>query len=60
MAQALAEQRRANAIALEQEMKAQVAANRAEVLLAQADVPRAMSEAFRQGNLERASANGTP
>ena len=57
MAQALAEQRRANAIALEQEMKANVAANRAGVLLAQAEVPRAMAEAFREGNLERA-ANG--
>ena len=59
MAQALAEQRRANAIALEQEMKANVAANRAGVLLAQAEVPRAMAEAFREGNLERA-ANGKP
>lgn len=58
MAQAFAEQRRANAIALEQEMRANVAENRAGVLLAQADVPRAMAEAFRQGNLERA--NGKP
>jgi uncharacterized protein YqfA (UPF0365 family) len=57
-AQALAEQRRANAIALEQEMRAKVAANRAEVYLAQAEVPRAMAEAFRQGNLERVGANG--
>ncbi|QDT71197.1 SigmaW regulon antibacterial [Lacipirellula limnantheis] len=59
MAQALAEQRRANAIALEQEMRANVAANRAGVLLAQAEVPRAMAEAFRQGNLERSGANGS-
>jgi uncharacterized protein YqfA (UPF0365 family) len=59
-AQALAEQRRANAIALEQEMKAKVAENRAVVLLAQADVPRAMAEAFRQGNLETAPPNGSP
>lgn len=58
MAQALAEQRRANAIALEQEMRANVAANRAGVLLAQAEVPRAMAEAFRQGNLERSGSNG--
>ena len=50
-AQALAEQRKANAIAREQEMKANVAQNRAAVLLAQAEVPRAMAEAFRQGNL---------
>jgi uncharacterized protein YqfA (UPF0365 family) len=57
-AQALAEQRRANAIALEQEMRAKVAENRAGVLLAQAEVPRAMAEAFRAGNLERVSVNG--
>ena len=57
-AQALAEQRRANAIALEQEMRAKVAENRAGVYLAQAEVPRAMAEAFRAGNLERAGANG--
>lgn len=50
-AQALAEQRRANAIAREQEMKAEVAAKRGEVVLAEAEVPRAMAEAFRKGNL---------
>ena len=59
-AQALAEQRRANAIALEQEMRANVAENRAAVYLAQAEVPRAMAEAFREGNLERAGVNGSP
>src|SRR5262245_60727919 len=59
-AQAPAEPRRANAIALEQEMKAKVAANRAAVLLSQAEVPIAMAEAFRQGNLETAGRNGTP
>jgi uncharacterized protein YqfA (UPF0365 family) len=55
-AQALAEQRRANAIALEQEMRAKVAENRASVLKAQADVPQAMADAFRQGNLQTAVA----
>lgn len=61
-ARALAEQRRADAIAHEQEMKAQVAANRAGVVLAEAEVPRAMAEAFRQGNLQAAnsSKNGAP
>jgi len=59
-AQALAEQRRANAIAHEQEMKAKVAENRASVLLAQAEVPKAMAEAFREGNLSVAEQNGTP
>jgi uncharacterized protein YqfA (UPF0365 family) len=58
-AQALAEQRRADAIAREQEMKAQVAANRAMVFLAEAEVPRAMAEAFRLGKLEVLSRNGT-
>jgi uncharacterized protein YqfA (UPF0365 family) len=57
-AQALAEQRRANAIAREQEMKAKVAENRAAVLLAQAEVPKAMAQAFREGNLEAVSRNG--
>ena len=57
-AQAFAEQRRANAIALEQEMKAKVAENRAGVFLAQAEVPKAMADAFRKGNLETANSNG--
>jgi uncharacterized protein YqfA (UPF0365 family) len=57
-AQALAEQRRADAVAKEQEMRAEVAANRAGVFLAEAQVPLAMAEAFRSGNLERLSHNG--
>ena len=57
-ARALAEQRRANAIALEQEMKAKVAENHSHVLLAEADVPRAMAEAFRKGNLVSSGSNG--
>lgn len=57
-AQALAERRRANAVAHEQEMKAKVAENRAVVLLAQAEVPKAMAQAFREGNLETAGRNG--
>jgi len=56
-AQAMAEKRRANAVAREQEMKANVAENRAVVLLAQAEVPKAMAQAFREGNLEVASRN---
>jgi uncharacterized protein YqfA (UPF0365 family) len=39
-------------------MRAKVAENRAGVYLAQAEVPRAMAEAFREGNLERAGTNG--
>ncbi len=50
VARARAEQRRAEAIAREQEMKASVADNRARVLLAEAEVPRAMADAFRTGN----------
>jgi uncharacterized protein YqfA (UPF0365 family) len=44
IAQAKAEERRAMAVALEQEM-------RAKVVEAESEVPRAMAEAFRQGNL---------
>lgn len=51
-AQAQAEKRRADAVAREQEMKADVAAKRGEVILAEAEVPRAIAEAFRQGKLE--------
>lgn len=49
--QAEAEKRRAMAVALEQEMNAKVAENRALVVLAEAEVPRAMAEAFRNGNM---------
>lgn len=51
VAQAKAEERRAMAIALEQEMKAKVEENRAKVVLAEAEVPLAMAEAFRKGQL---------
>lgn len=50
-AQAEAEKRRAMAVALEQEMTAKQAENRALVVLAEAEVPRAMAEAFRSGNM---------
>ena len=53
VARAKAEQRRALALAREQEMKAEVARNRARVFLAEAEVPLAMAAAFREGNLER-------
>jgi uncharacterized protein YqfA (UPF0365 family) len=56
VARARAEQRRSIAIAREQEMKAKVAENRAHVLLAEAEVPLAMAEAFKKGNLT----SGTP
>jgi uncharacterized protein YqfA (UPF0365 family) len=50
-AQAEAEKRRAMAVALDQEMVAEQSKNRALVVLAEAEVPRAMAEAFRSGNL---------
>lgn len=50
VARAKAEERRALAAAREQEMKAQVARNRAHVVLAEAEVPMAMANAFREGN----------
>jgi len=49
--QALAEQRRAAAIALEQENVAKERENRAKVVLAEVEIPKAISEAFRSGNL---------
>lgn len=51
IAQAKAEERRAMAIALEQEMKAKTQEMRANVLAAEAEVPKALAEAFRKGNL---------
>ena len=51
IAQAKAEERRAMAVALEQEMKAKAQEARAMVILAEAEVPLAMAEAFRSGNL---------
>jgi uncharacterized protein YqfA (UPF0365 family) len=51
VARALAEQRRAEAIATEQENRARVAENRANLVLAEAEVPRAMALAFQKGNL---------
>lgn len=51
IAQAKAEERRAMAVALEQEMKAKTQEQRAKVIEAEAEVPKAMAEAFRSGNL---------
>jgi uncharacterized protein YqfA (UPF0365 family) len=49
--QAQAEQRRAAAVAQEAEYNAEAQKNRALVILAEADIPRAMADAFRGGNL---------
>jgi uncharacterized protein YqfA (UPF0365 family) len=51
VAQALAEKRRAMAVAAEQEFRATVQENRAKVVLAEAEVPKAMAQALREGNL---------
>ncbi|MDE6265265.1 MAG: flotillin-like protein FloA [Paramuribaculum sp.] len=51
IAQAKAEERRAMAIALEQEMKAKAQEARAKVIEAEAELPKAMAEAFTSGNL---------
>jgi uncharacterized protein YqfA (UPF0365 family) len=51
IAQAKAEERRAMAIAAEQENKAKAQDARARVIEAEAEVPKAMAEAFRNGNL---------
>jgi uncharacterized protein YqfA (UPF0365 family) len=51
IAQAKAEERRALAVATEQEMKAREQEMRAKVVEAEAQIPLAMSEAFRTGRL---------
>ncbi len=55
VARAEAERRRADAIAKEQEMKSLSAANRSRLVLAEAEVPLAMAEAFRGGHVVNAS-----
>ena len=51
VARAKAEERRAAAVALEQEMSAEVARMRAKVVEAESEIPRAIAEAFTKGNL---------
>jgi uncharacterized protein YqfA (UPF0365 family) len=51
IAQAKAEERRAMAVALEQENKALAQEMKAKVIQAEAEIPRAIAEAFREGNL---------
>ena len=51
IAQAKAEERRSMAIAQEQEMIAEVQKMRARVVEAEAEVPLALAEALRSGNL---------
>ncbi|MCD4770565.1 MAG: flotillin-like FloA family protein, partial [Bacteroidales bacterium] len=51
IAQAKAEERRAMAVASEQEMIAKAQEARAKVIEAEAEIPLAMAEAFRKGNL---------
>jgi uncharacterized protein YqfA (UPF0365 family) len=51
IAQAKAEERRAMAVAAEQEFKAEAQKQRAAVIAAEAQIPLAMADAFRSGNL---------
>jgi uncharacterized protein YqfA (UPF0365 family) len=51
IAQAKAEERRAMAVATEHEMKAKAQEARAKVIEAEAEIPKAMAESFRNGNL---------
>ncbi len=51
IAQAKAEERRALAVAMEQEFKAESQKQRAQVIAAEAQVPLAIADAFRSGNL---------
>lgn len=51
IAQAKAEEKRAMAVADEQQMKAQAQEARANVIQAEAEIPKAIAESFRSGNL---------
>jgi uncharacterized protein YqfA (UPF0365 family) len=51
VAEAKAEERRAMAVALEQEMKAKTQEAKAKVIEAEAEIPKAIAEAFKSGNL---------
>ncbi len=51
IAQAKAEERRALAVAMEQEFKADAQRERAKVIAAEAEIPLAIADAFRKGNL---------
>ncbi len=51
VAEAKAEERRAMAVAVEQEMKAKAQEARAKVILEEAEIPKAIADAFRSGNL---------
>lgn len=51
VAEARAEERRAMAVALEQEMKAKTQEAKAMVIQAEAEIPKAMADSFRKGNL---------
>jgi len=56
VARARAEQNRADSVAQEQEMRALTQENQSKVVLAEAEIPKAMAEAFSRGQL-RATAN---
>lgn len=51
IARAHAEERRAAAVAVEQEMRALTMENQAQVVLSEAEIPRSMSAAYREGTL---------
>ncbi len=51
VARAKAEERRASAVAREQEMRAAVQEQRAKVVAAEAEVPKALADALRSGNI---------
>lgn len=58
IARAQAEIRRAEAVAREQQMKAMVTKNRADLVLAEADIPAALAAAFRAGQLGKKPSQG--
>ena len=57
IAQAKAEERRAMAVAQEQEMKARISEMRAQLIAMEAQVPLAVAQAFREGKIEAVKQN---
>lgn len=60
IARANAEKRRAQAVAMDREMMALVQEHRAAVVLAEAEIPRAIAEAYRMGNLRYGGKEDSP
>lgn len=59
IARADAEKRRAQAVAFEQEMRALTRENQAAVVLAEAQIPKAIAQAYRDGQIQRQTSSSS-